>query len=119
VLSLDHGKLLRNAVDWASNEPRPVTVEGPGVLDVTVWRQKGSMTVHMVNLTNSMMMKGPIREFIPTPPQKVAIRVPAGAKAKRVQLLVAGRTPAWRESSGAIEMTIPSILDHEVVAIDF
>src|SRR5262249_10077863 len=40
VLSVDHGKLLRNAVDWVANEPRPVTVTGPGVLDVTVWRQK-------------------------------------------------------------------------------
>jgi len=78
VLSPDHGKLLRNAVDWAANEPRPVTVTGPGTLDVTIWRQKDSMTVHLVNLTNSMMMKGPIREFIPTPPQKVVIRVPPG-----------------------------------------
>ena len=30
VLSVDHGKLLRNAVDWAANEPRPVTVDGSG-----------------------------------------------------------------------------------------
>ena len=30
VLTLDHFKLLRNAVDWAANEPRPVLVEGPG-----------------------------------------------------------------------------------------
>jgi len=27
------------------------------VLDVTVWRQEHSMTVHLVNLTNPMMMK--------------------------------------------------------------
>ena len=65
VLSPDHGKLLRNAVEWAANEPRPVTVTGPGMLDVAVWRQKDSMTVHLVNLTNPMMMKGPLREFIP------------------------------------------------------
>jgi hypothetical protein len=116
VLSPDHGKLLRNAVDWASNEARPVTVEGPGLLDVTVWRQKGSMTVHLVNLTNPMAMKGPIREFIPSPPQKVAVRVPG--KAKKVQLLVSGRTVPVQESGGAVTLTIPSIVDHEVVAID-
>ncbi|MBI3471231.1 MAG: beta-galactosidase trimerization domain-containing protein, partial [Candidatus Solibacter usitatus] len=34
VLSVDHGKLLANAVDWAAQEERPVTVTGPGVLDV-------------------------------------------------------------------------------------
>src|SRR6185436_3153593 len=54
VLCVDHFKLLRNAVEWATNEEKPVTVTGPGVLDVTVWRQKESMTVHLVNLTNPM-----------------------------------------------------------------
>jgi hypothetical protein len=118
VLSVDHAKLLRNAVDWAANEPRPVDVTGPGTLDVTIWKQRSSITVHLVNLTNPMMFKGPIREFIPTPPQKVAVRLPGGAKAKRVQLLVSGRTPMAQEANGTVQLTIDSILDHEVVAID-
>jgi hypothetical protein len=116
VLSPDHGKLLRNAVDWAANEPRPVTVTGAGLFDVTIWRQKGSLTVHLVNLTNPMMMKGPIREFIPSPPQKVEIRLPG--RAGKVQLLVSGGTPRTREANGVLELTIPSVLDHEVVAVD-
>ena len=33
VLNVDQGKLLRNAVLWATNEPAPVTVEGKGVLE--------------------------------------------------------------------------------------
>ncbi|MGD0776178.1 MAG: alpha-amylase family protein [Candidatus Solibacter sp.] len=118
VLSVDHAKLLRNAVDWAANEARPVTVTGPGVLDVTIWRQASSLTVHLVNLTNPMMMKGPLREFLPTPPQNVSVRLPDGAKAKKVHLLVSGVTPRVRESSGSISLTIPSIVDHEVIAID-
>ena len=61
---LDHAKLLRNAVLWATNETAPVTVEGQGVLDISIWGQKNSMTVHLVNLTNPMMMKGPgVRSF--------------------------------------------------------
>src|SRR5262249_47687556 len=56
VLSADHLKLLRNSVVWATNEAPVVTVIGPGVLDVTVWLQKDSLTVHLVNLTNPMMM---------------------------------------------------------------
>ena len=118
VLSTDHWKLLRNAVDWTTNEPRPVTVTGPGMLDVTLWRQKESMTVYMVNLTNPMTMKGPIREFVPTPPQEVTVRLPSGRKPKKVHLLVSGQTPRVREANGSISLTIPSILDHEVVAID-
>ena len=118
ILSPDHGKLLGNAVIWAANEPAPVTVNGPGVLDVTIWRQKESLTVHLVNLTNPMMMKGPLREFIPVPPQTVAVRLPDGQRAKKVQLLVAGRLVDAQAANGTIRVTVPSILDHEVVAID-
>jgi hypothetical protein len=118
VLSVDHLKLLRNAVEWAANEPRPVEVTGPGTLDVTVWRQKESMTVHLVNLTNPMMMKGPLREFVPTPAQQVTVRLPKGAKAKKVRLLVSTHMPRIREGNETVTLTIPSIVDHEVVAID-
>jgi hypothetical protein len=118
VLSVDHAKLLRNAVDWAANEPRPVTVSGPGVLDVTIWKQKDSMTVHLVNLTNPMMMKGPLREFIPVPAQEVAIRLPKGRKPRAVKLLVSGATPRTTTANGELHLTVPSILDHEVIAIE-
>jgi hypothetical protein len=118
VLAVDHLKLLRNAVEWTLNEPHPVTVKGPGVLDVTIFRQANSMTVHLVNLTNPMMMKGPLREFIPSPPQEVEIRIPSGAKIRNVKFLVSGNPPQHRTSNGSIQLTVPSIRDHEVVAID-
>ena len=87
----DHFKLLRNAVVWATNEDPPVTVSGPGVLDVTVWRQRASLTVHLVNLTNPMMMKGPVRELFPVGEQKVRLRLPEAAKPKQVRLLAADK----------------------------
>jgi len=118
VLCVDHFKLLRNAVEWATNEPPVVQVTGPGVLDVTVWRQKNSMTVHLVNLTNPMMMKGPIRELIPIGEQTVRVRLPDGTQAKKVQLLANGKSPHIRRDDRYLILTIPSILDHEVVAID-
>jgi Hypothetical glycosyl hydrolase 6/Beta-galactosidase trimerisation domain len=118
VLSPDHGKLLGNAVKWAAGEPQPVEVTGPGTLDVTIWRQKDSITVHLVNLTNPMMMKGPLREFIPLPRQTVRVRLPAGSRARKVQLLVSGETPRVREANGSVVLEVGSILDHEVVAID-
>ena len=118
VLSVDHFKLLRNAVQWATNEQPRVTVEGPGVLDVTAWRQKASMTVHLVNLTNPMMMKGPIREFVPIGPQMVQLRLPDGIKARKIHLLAASKTPSVHRSGQLLTVTVPSVLDHEVVAID-
>ena len=45
LMSADHGQLLRNTIRWALKEESIVDVKGPGVIDVTVWRQAGSMTV--------------------------------------------------------------------------
>jgi hypothetical protein len=118
VLSGDHLRLLANAVEWATHEERPVTVTGPGLLDVTAWRQKESLTVHVVNLTNAMTMKGPVREFVPVGPLTVRLRLPEGRRARRVQLLVAGTVPRVDDTAGALTVTVPAVLDHEVIAVD-
>ena len=118
VMCVDHLQLLRNAIAWATNEPAPVTVEGPGVLDLAIWRQAASMTVHIVNLTNPMMMKGPLRETIPVGPLRVRVRIPSGARASRVQLLTAGTTVSTAPVDGVVTLTIPSVDVHEVIAID-
>jgi hypothetical protein len=118
-MNVDHGKLLRNIVEWAMNEPKPASVEGLGVLDVTVWRQERSMTVHLVNLTNPMMIKGPFRELIPLGEQQVRVRVPEGANVKNVRLLASDAKPPFECRDGVVSLTVPSILDHEAVAIDF
>jgi hypothetical protein len=119
VLNVDHSKLIRNAVRWATNEPPLISVEGPGVLDVAVWNQRQSLTVHLVNLTNPMMMKGPVREIIPLPGQQVSVRVPNGKRVTRAHLLVAGTEVPYREVKDLIEVQVPSIRLHEVIALDF
>jgi hypothetical protein len=93
-------------------------VTGPGLLDVTAWRQKASMTVHLVNLTNPMALKGPYRELIAAGPQQVRIRLPKGTTARGVKLVVGGQEPEVKREQGALSLTVPSILDHEVVAVD-
>jgi hypothetical protein len=119
VMCVDHLRLLRNAIEWAANEPAPAIVEGPGVLDVTVWRQRDSMTVHLVNLTNPMMMKGPLREVVPVGPQRARIRLPDGLRPRKVQLLTAGTTITPRMVGAVCTVTVPSVDVHEVIAIDF
>jgi hypothetical protein len=118
VLSVDHFQLLRNAVTWATAEEPAVTVIGPGVLDVTIWQQKESLTVHLVNLTNPMMMKGPIRELIPIGEQQVRLRLPARTRARNVRLLAADKTLRAEQAGQYLSVTVPSILDHEVIAVE-
>jgi hypothetical protein len=119
VMAVDHLRLLQNAIAWASIEPQLVEVEGPGLLDVTIWRQRDSMTVHLVNLTNPMMMKGPLREVIPVGPLRVRVRLPGNTRVKRVQLLTAAKPVPAREAGGVLTLTVPSVDVHEVIAIDF
>jgi hypothetical protein len=118
VLCVDHLRLLRNAIEWAANETPSVAVEGPGVLDVTVWRQRDSMTVHLVNLTNAMMMKGPLREVIAVGAQRVRIRLPDGFRPKKVHLLTAGTTLDASVAGDVCSVTVPSVDLHEVIALE-
>ena len=118
VLSPDHGALIAGAVRWASRDAGPVEVTGPGLIEVAVWRQAASMTVHLVNLTNPMCMKGPLRELLPVGAQRVRITLPEGARATRVSLLTAGGEVRATRDDRTITVDVPSILDHEVVAID-
>jgi hypothetical protein len=117
MLNTDHSLLLRNTIRWALQEEPIVTISGPGIVDVAVWQQKKSMTVHLVNLTNPMMMKGPFREFFPVD-AKVSIQVPANKKVSAVHLLMSGTRPTFENKNGRITLNVPKIVDHEIVALD-
>jgi hypothetical protein len=118
VLAPDHGRLLANLVRWASKDASPLVVEGPGVLDVTAWRQKDSLAVHLVNLTNPMLMKGAFREIYPVGSQRVRLRLPSGEVPKRAKLLEAQKAVRHAVRDGWFECTVPGVALHEIVAID-
>ena len=117
LMTADHSTLLRNTIRWALNEEPVVEVTGPGVMDVTAWRQEGSMTVHLVNLTNPMLMKGPFREFIPVS-AGVTINLPADSKPAGVYLCVADVKPEYTLKGNKISLEVKNITDHEIIAVD-
>jgi len=118
VLAADHQIVLANAVEWAMEEPQPMRVKGPGVLDVSYWRQQNSLTVHLVNMNNPMMMKGPYREVLPAGPYTVSLALPPGAKVRAVKLLESGATPQTSRDGERLVVEVPRIHLHEVVAVD-
>jgi hypothetical protein len=119
VLATDHSKLLRNAVVWATTQPAPLEVEGKGILDVSIWQQRDSITIHLVNLTNPMMMKGPVREVIPISRQRVRVRPPKnGRRVTKARRLVNGGEISFEEKDDAIVIEVPEIELHEVIALD-
>jgi hypothetical protein len=118
VLCEDHLKVLRNTLIWAHREEPVVTVSGAGLMDVTVWRNQASVTVHLVNLTNPMTMKGPYRDFFPIGEQVVSVRLPEGLRAKEARLLAAGKNVPMERRGDVVVVKVPGIRDHEVIAFD-
>jgi hypothetical protein len=116
VLSPDHGRLFANAVRWALNEEPVLELEGPGLVDAAVWKQAGSLTVHLVNLTNPYAMKGPIREHIPLPPQRLAVRCPQ--RPRRARWLWQGGEARFEYRNGALATRTPPIAFYDVLALD-
>jgi hypothetical protein len=116
-MALDHGKLLNNTIRWVLNEDPIVTVKAPGMVETTVWRQKDSMAVHLVNLTNPMMMKGPFRELIPVDAE-VSIRIPDNLNVTGVHLPMRDNEPQYTIRNGMVTLTVVQILDHEIIGLD-
>jgi Hypothetical glycosyl hydrolase 6/Beta-galactosidase trimerisation domain len=118
VLHPDHGGLIARAVQWAGGGNQVVRVEGSGLVDVTVWRQARSLTVHLVNLTNPMSMRGSFREFFPIGPLQVVITVPDGKEVESVRLLRLDAKPKVTMEDGRLALIVPTVVDHEIVAVD-
>jgi hypothetical protein len=119
VMAYDHARLLLNAIAWATNEPSPLRVTGQGMFDATAWMQKNSMTVHLVNFTNPMAMRPQIHELIPSPPQSVEVEIPKGKSIAHVHTLMKEGEIPHTLTANTLKFRIPSVLDYEVIAIDF
>ena len=88
------------------------------MIDVAIWEQSKSMTVHLVNLTNPMAMRGAFREIMPVGKQTVSIRVPAARRVSAVKLLNRGAV-RFSVSQNVVSLEVPSIDLHEVIAVDY
>ncbi len=113
----DLARLLRNSIRWVAGANPPVVIDGDGVIETFAWETQAGFAVHVLNYTNPAMHRGWIREFYPIGPQKVRMTLPSPARIRRVQLLRAETDIPFRQAGGAIEFTIPRVLDYEVAAL--
>lgn len=115
VLDADHGRLIANAVRWALRTRPQVEVSGRAVLDIAVREGDQGLTVALVNLSNPMMMKGPIREVYPVGRQEVSVAIPEGRSFASATLLVAGAPARAVVVGGRVNVEVPGIELLEVV----
>lgn len=114
---IDLARLLQNSIRWVAGANPPVTIEGEGVLETFAWETQAGFAVHVLNYTNPAMHRGWIRNFYPIGPQKVRMTLSAGRRITRVELLRAETNIPFRSAGGAVEFTIPRVVDYEVAAI--
>ncbi len=114
----DHGRLISNLVRWASRRPLPLEVEGPGLLDVHLYRQPGRLVLHVVNLTNPAAFRPYATELYPVGPLRVCVAKPVDLALTRARRLVAGGEAPCAVEGDSVVLTLERILDHEVVVME-
>lgn len=117
VLAVDHARLIRNTVLWALGRAPEVETHGQGVVDLALWHGPDATAVALFNLTNPMMMKGPVRDNFPIGAQTVSVAVPAGRRAISAHLAVAGREVAFTTAAGRVVVEIPGVERLELLRV--
>lgn len=115
VLAADHGRLMGNAIKWALGKRSDVEVSGRSVIDIAVRQNDGGTAVVLNNLSNPMMMKGPIREVYPAGRHQVSVAVPKGKRLAKASLLVGGGEAKTSVAEGRVTVEVPGIDTIEVV----
>lgn len=114
----DHGNLLANLIRWVSGETIPLTVQGPGLIDCHLYRQRDRLILHVVNLTNAGTSRVPVDELIPVGPLRVQVRLPEAVRISKMKFLVSQHKPLLTIDAGVAVFQLPSLLDHEVIVLE-
>ncbi|MEA1651137.1 alpha-amylase family protein [Nitrospirillum sp. BR 11164] len=117
----DLGDLVTNALRWLAPAP-PITVRGPGLVEVFGWETEPGYALHLVNHTSPGFRASAARALSPLGPQAVRMTLPpdqGGPKPiRQATLLRAGQPLPLRQEGAVVEFTVPSLDEYEVVALE-
>jgi len=112
----DHGRLLANAVRWASAE-LPLRVEGPGYIDCHLYQQGERLILHLVNLSGANEWPGYLEEHLPVGPLQVAVRWKHGCGVHVRRCVQVGMLPA-QVIDGWACVRLETLVDHEMLVFE-
>ncbi len=110
-------RLLHNTLRWLMRDERMIKVEGDGFVEMFCWETAPGYAVHLLNYTNPNAHHGWMQSVTKLGPQQVAMRLPAGARVKAVELLRAESSVPYEMDGQELRFTIPAVEDYEVAAI--
>ena len=110
-------RLLHNTIRWITRDERAVAVDGPGFIEMFAWETGPGYAVHLLNYTNANAFHGWLQSVEPLGPQQVSMKLPAGVRAKTIELLRSERSVPFHFDDGVLRFTVPSLDDYEVAAV--
>ncbi len=113
----DQGDLLASVVRWVVKGQVPVSVEGGGLIDCHLYRQRGRRVLHLVNLTSAGTWRTPVHELIDVGPLRVRVELGTDIAEVEVRSLVRGEKMASRVEGGWCEFEVTTVTDHDVWVI--
>ncbi|MGV3574906.1 MAG: family 10 glycosylhydrolase [Devosia sp.] len=117
VLAGDHGRLLANAVRYALGNGPEVEIETRGVVDLALRKGDDTTILLVNNLTNPMMMKGPIREIFPIGPVTASIAIPDGRTVDAVRLGSTGESLPHKSANGRVSVTLSQLSTLDAIQV--
>lgn len=110
----DYSTILEKMIYPDSSELRPLTTDAPSTVNVTAFRIKSGIAVHLVNGTG----KTPLDRVVAVGPIRIRLQ---GTTAKRVKLYAPGEKTVFLEShsrSGIAEIIIPKLKAYCLVVVE-
>jgi len=118
----DLGRVLANAVRWSLNEPPVIEVDAPDFVEATFMKQPGRRLVHLVNLPVGKPLNTGWRQIgrnlVPVPDIAVRLALGPGEHVREARLATSEQPLAVEEKNGATHVTVPRLLDHEIVIFE-
>jgi Hypothetical glycosyl hydrolase 6 len=115
----DLSRLLRESIGWLlSGSKAPLTVKGPGLIEVFAWETEPGFAIHILNYTNPNMSRPALRRFYPAGPFDVTFQVPPGRNVARACALRAGRAVPFRRNTSELTLRTPAVSDYQVIVLE-
>ena len=102
---------------WVAAGEAPFIVEGDGLIEAIAWETEAGFALHLLNYTNPNTHRGWTRRSYPLGEQKISMKIPAGSRVDRVELLRVEHDVPFKTTGRGVEFVIPRIDDYEVAAI--